>query len=56
VLEHVQHPDKAIQELQSVVKRGYIEVPFESLQKLLDFPPHFWYVHLEDEALVTTAK
>ena len=56
LLEHVEHPDQAISELQRVAKRGYIEVPFEGAQKLYDFPSHLWYVHSQDGKLVFTAK
>ncbi|MCJ7660957.1 MAG: class I SAM-dependent methyltransferase [Anaerolineales bacterium] len=56
LLEHVENPNCAIQELERVGKRGYIEVPFEGAQKLIDFPSHLWYVHSEEGTLVFTAK
>jgi SAM-dependent methyltransferase len=56
LLEHVQHPDIAIQELQRIARRGYIEVPFEGSQKLRDFPSHLWYIHKKNDSLIFTAK
>lgn len=56
LLEHVQHPDRALQELVRVSKRGYIEVPFEGSQKLNDFPSHLWYIHEDHGSLIFSAK
>jgi SAM-dependent methyltransferase len=56
VLEHVERPDRVVAELSRVAKAGYIEVPEAASAKIVDFPSHLWWVTLEDEALVFTAK
>jgi hypothetical protein len=49
-------PAAVIDELVRVSKAGYIEVPEASSAKILDFPSHLWWVRLEGETLVFTAK
>ena len=56
VLEHVEHPDAVIAELTRVAKAGYIEVPEAASAKIVDFPSHLWWVTLNDDVLVFTAK
>ncbi|MEP7202166.1 MAG: methyltransferase domain-containing protein [Ilumatobacteraceae bacterium] len=56
VLEHVERPDAVIAELTRVAKAGYIEVPEAASAKIVDFPSHLWWVTLDDEELVFTAK
>ena len=56
LLEHVQNPGKAINEIVRVGKAGYIELPYEGSAKLLDFPTHLWYCRKEKNTLVFTAK
>jgi SAM-dependent methyltransferase len=56
VLEHVEHPDAVIAELARVAKAGYIEVPEAASAKIVDFPSHLWWVTLDDDVLVFTAK
>jgi SAM-dependent methyltransferase len=56
VLEHVVDPGAVIDELVRVSKAGYIEVPEASSAKILDFPSHLWWVRLDGNALVFTAK
>jgi hypothetical protein len=45
-----------IDELVRVSKAGYIEVPEASSAKILDFPSHLWWVRLDSNTLVFTAK
>jgi SAM-dependent methyltransferase len=56
VLEHVADPARALDELQRVGKRGYIEVPFSGIQKILDQETHLWLCDLVDGVLTFTAK
>ncbi|HEY0519571.1 MAG TPA: methyltransferase domain-containing protein [Ilumatobacteraceae bacterium] len=56
VLEHVEHPDAVIRELSRVAKAGYIEVPEAASAKIVDFPSHLWWVTLDGDELVFTAK
>jgi SAM-dependent methyltransferase len=56
VLEHVVDPGAVIDELVRVSKAGYIEVPEASSAKILDFPSHLWWVRLDGNTLVFTAK
>ena len=56
VLEHVVDPGAVIDELVRVSKAGYIEVPEASSAKILDFPSHLWWVRLDGDTLVFTAK
>jgi len=57
VLEHVYHPDRAIQELMRVGKRGYIEMPRSFLEKSVKSTAgHFWFVNLTDGRLIFKPK
>ena len=56
VLEHVVDPAAVIDELVRVSRAGYIEVPEASSAKILDFPSHLWWVRLDIDVLVFTAK
>jgi SAM-dependent methyltransferase len=56
VLEHVVDPGAVVDELVRVSKAGYIEVPEASSAKILDFPSHLWWVRLDGDTLVFTAK
>jgi SAM-dependent methyltransferase len=56
VLEHVVDPGAVIDELVRVSRAGYIEVPEAASAKILDFPSHLWWVRLDGDALVFTAK
>ncbi|HEX3087224.1 MAG TPA: methyltransferase domain-containing protein [Ilumatobacteraceae bacterium] len=56
MLEHVEHPDAVVAELTRVAKAGYIEVPEAASAKIVDFPSHLWWVTLDEEVLVFTAK
>jgi uncharacterized protein YbaR (Trm112 family) len=57
VLEHVYHPEKAIQELMRVGKRGYIEMPRWYLEKgMKSTAGHLWFVDIRDGKLVFKPK
>lgn len=56
LLEHVENPEKVIQEIMRVGKSGYIEVPFEGSSKITDFMSHLWYCRKENEKIIFTAK
>ncbi|MEP7113486.1 MAG: methyltransferase domain-containing protein, partial [Ilumatobacteraceae bacterium] len=56
VLEHVERPGDVVAELSRVAKAGYIEVPEAASAKIVDFPSHLWWVTLDGEVLVFTAK
>lgn len=44
VLEHEKDPSSAILEIQRVAKRGYIETPAASYEKIVSWPFHRWFV------------
>jgi SAM-dependent methyltransferase len=56
VLEHVPDPSAAISELERVARRGYVECPSASWEKLQGFPFHRWLVTLQDGTLVFEEK
>ncbi len=56
VLEHVENPEKAIQELTRVAKRGYIEVPNAIADLLNPFPPHLWHCFFIKNTLIFKQK
>jgi len=56
VIEHVEHPDRALRELERVGRRGYIETPSADWEKLAGFPFHRWLVSAQDGQLRLEAK
>ncbi|MCB4757455.1 MAG: methyltransferase domain-containing protein [Elusimicrobia bacterium] len=49
ILEHVHNPKKAIEEIQRVGKRGFVEVPSEYLElTATSTPSHLWTIRLND--------
>ena len=57
VLQYLNNPEKAIQEMTRVSKSGYIETPSEIHEFLdLNFALHRWAISLEDDILVFREK
>lgn len=56
LLEHVENPDKAIDEIIRVSKRGYIEVPNGIVDLFKPFPPHLWFCNYKDGILFFRQK
>src|SRR2546422_3354129 len=59
VLEHMETSDlleKALSELMRVGKRGYIETPSSTFEKMLGAPYHHWYVRRQGEKIVFARK
>lgn len=56
LLEHVEHPDRAIKELTRVAKRGYIEVPGAIGDIFIPFPVHLWLCDYRDGILTFYQK
>ncbi len=56
LLEHLRNPERCLQEMMRVGKRGYIETPSEFAEKLCGWPPHRWFVRGENGRLVFTEK
>jgi SAM-dependent methyltransferase len=56
VLEHVENPERAVAELERVARRGYIETPSASWEKLAGFDFHRWMVSRDGDRLVFVAK
>jgi len=52
LLEHVEDPGKAIDEITRVGKRGYIEVPFSGLDLLKPFKAHLWFCDEDNGRLI----
>lgn len=56
LLEHVENPDKALNEMVRVAKRGYIEVPNAIIDLFVPFPPHLWFCDYKDGILIFQQK
>ncbi len=56
VLEHIEDPSKALDEMVRVGKRGYIETPSIYAQKLCDVPAHKWFVKKQENVLFFIRK
>ena len=56
VLEHIDNPSKAVEEIVRIGKRGYIEAPSEYIQKLYDVPTHKWFIKQEGNKLIFRRK
>lgn len=56
LLEHVEHPDRAIKEIMRVGKQGYIEIPRMILDGLDPFPPHLWFCDIDNGILLFKRK
>jgi len=52
LLEHVQNPGKAIEEITRVGKKGYLEVPLAAFDLLKPFKSHLWFCELDKGELV----
>ena len=52
VLEHVEDPAKACEELMRVAKRGYIETPRKITEYLHGHPTHRWLIDVIDGVLI----
>jgi SAM-dependent methyltransferase len=57
VLEHVDHPDKFLNELARVGKRGYIETPSLLGEHLIPKPSHHWLLlDIDDKIIIVDKK
>ncbi len=56
VLEHVEDPGTALEELMRVAKRGYIETPSPLWEKLVGRTYHRWMIGMQDGRLVCRRK
>ena len=56
LLEHVERPDLAINEIVRISKRGYLEVPNYLLECISPFSSHLWYVVEENRKLYFLRK
>lgn len=56
LLEHVERPDLAINEIVRISKRGYLEVPSYLLECISPFHSHLWYVVEENRKLFFLRK
>jgi SAM-dependent methyltransferase len=60
VLEHVEHPERLLAEMQRVARAGYIETPTELFDWMFSVPPyteiHRWFVNAAGGELVLTRK
>lgn len=56
LLEHVERPDLAINEIVRISKRGYLEVPNYILECISPFNSHLWYVVEENRKLYFLRK
>lgn len=56
LIEHVDHPDRVLSELNRVAKAGYIECPNEDYDKLDTPDYHRWFASLDDGTLVLRQK
>lgn len=51
VLEHVEKPDIAIEEITRISKAGYIEVPNGLLEYIKPFSTHLWFIFISNNKL-----
>ena len=56
VLEHIARSAASVKELMRVGKRGYLEVPFTGIQKILDQETHLWLCDRTESTLLFVAK
>lgn len=56
LLEHVERPDLAINEIVRISKRGYLEIPNYLLECISPFHSHLWYVVEENSKLYFLRK
>jgi SAM-dependent methyltransferase len=56
VLEHVEHPERAVAELQRVGRRGYIETPSAAWERVTGFDFHSWMVSKAGDRLIFVEK
>ena len=56
VLEHIENPALAIQEITRISKRGYIEVPNGITDSIRPFSTHLWFIYLNGKKLVFMKK
>ena len=56
VLEHLNNPSLAMQELMRAGKRGYIEVPTELAEKIQGYRDHKWFIRKDGQKLIFTRK
>ncbi|MFH0731783.1 MAG: methyltransferase domain-containing protein [Candidatus Omnitrophota bacterium] len=56
ILEHINKPQKALQEICRIAKAGYIETPSETMQKICDVPAHKWFIKKDDNKLILERK
>ncbi len=56
MLEHLDKPEKCLEELMRVARAGYIETPSEMTEKIQGWTCHKWFVRLEDGRLILTQK
>jgi SAM-dependent methyltransferase len=56
ILEHADEPEKFVNELMRVAKRGYIETPSELGEKIFGWSFHRWIVHCENDTIVLRTR
>lgn len=56
LLEHMQDPAALIKELVRIGRRGYIETPSKTYEKLYGWDFHHWYVSVDNGVLVLQRK
>ncbi len=56
LLEHVERPDLAIEEIVRISKKGYIEVPNGVIEFISPFHSHLWFILLDGNKLVFIRK
>lgn len=56
LLEHVEHPGKAINEITRISKAGYIETPNGVIETVEPFVSHIWFVFKNSNKLIFVRK
>jgi len=56
LLEHVNRPDLAINEITRISKRGYVEVPNGVIEYISPFHSHIWFIFLVKKKLIFIRK
>ena len=56
ILEHIEKPDKFINEIERVGKGGYIKTPSPFGETLIGHGFYLWYVYIKEETLIIAKK
>jgi len=56
IVEHVDHPDLFLREIQRVGRKGYLAFPKPLLERFYNAPPHKWYCDWDGKKIILIKK